>query len=224
MNARSQLAKLVNDTDVYTTTLLTLALDRLGNDLFEWHPETVRLEMEQALGVRLQAHAFNRLMAGIALLSTDQFYSDLPKFIDICNVLSGDDFDPETFDPADTDEICWAVTEATLLDPPDEGVPKFTEEIKAYMAAVLSREGYATAPRVIAPILSGITLGDPGTFADDPEIFGAIHEAQQAKNEEINTMILDNLRELMAQLESLPLQNGTSREILQRLRGGLNSS
>ena len=51
------------------------------------------------------------------------------------NVLAGSEFDPETFDPADSAECAWAVTEALLLSPPDERdtQPVFSDEIRKYI-------------------------------------------------------------------------------------------
>lgn len=79
--------------EAYATTLLLCYIDAYGTEGLEWDPMTVRQEIEEDNNIKLSETNFNKLMAGINIASTDQFYKNLPEFIDLCNILSGDVLD-----------------------------------------------------------------------------------------------------------------------------------
>ena len=98
--------------ETYATVLVTLFADMLGDEKdhegkplgfrgFQWHPQTINEYVEDHWGVKLPKQNFDKLMAGIAIVTTDLFFRDVDRFIKLCNVLAGSDFDHETFDPAD---------------------------------------------------------------------------------------------------------------------------
>jgi hypothetical protein len=197
--------------DVYATTVLTYLIDQLGTEALEWHPETIRQELEDAAGFSVPKHTFDRLMAGISLLASNYFWDSLPKFIQLTNILAGDDFDPRSFDPPDADEMAWAITEAMLLDPPDsEGSNPFSEEIRAYVGKKLGDEGFIRPPDILQIALEG-DLSDrvSRNLSDDPAMFQAVYELQSAQTSEIERMIMANLSAMTEQLQKLPLDNGS---------------
>lgn len=104
----------------YATTLLLCYMDAYGSEGLDWDPMTIRHEIEEDYGVKLPNKSFNKLMAAINIATTDQFYTSLPDFIDLCNVLSGDVLDPRWFDPADPGECAWGMTEAMFISPPEK--------------------------------------------------------------------------------------------------------
>ncbi|MDB4331258.1 hypothetical protein N9993_01785, partial [bacterium] len=92
------------DRDVFATTLLIMGLDYYGPDLLTWHPETIKREIQDDFGVRLPKANFDRLMAAITVVTTDLFFKNLSRFIQLANVLAFDDFQPDEFEPADSME------------------------------------------------------------------------------------------------------------------------
>jgi len=214
---RSRLQQLLHSEDTYATTLLVLFADRYGMEGLDWHPETIRLQLQSDFGVQIPKHTLDKLMAAIAIVTTDAFYKDLTRFIELSNILAGDDFDPTVFEPADSAEMAWAVAEATLLFPPEDET--FSDEIKGYVGSVLRDEGYVRPPK----ILSFATDADFASkvehdFQDDPEMFQAVYANQSAKADEIDTLVMDNLRELFGQVTSLPLKNGDTSQIAERIK------
>lgn len=218
----------------YATTLLTWFLDHYGDEndtdadedqaaCLTWTAETIRRELEQDFGIKLPPANLDRLMAAIAILTTDLFFTAVDRFIVLCNVLSGDSFDPQEFDPADTLECAWGITEAMLLAPPDEA-NGFSDEIRRYLAAVLQQESFVTPPDVLRLALHGDrSAAVSASFADDPEMYAALWQKNAEKTTEVNAMIRQGLHDLFDQLEALPLQRGTTRELVQRLRANLSS-
>jgi predicted RND superfamily exporter protein len=163
---------------------------------------------------------------------TNFFYKDVGRFISICNILAGDDFNPEVFDPADTDEMLLGITEAMLLWPPDEDKndSEFCEEIREYIKQMLKVEGILhpfDVLRLAFPADQSVNVD--ADYADDPEMYSAIYQVQQGKTDETRAIYLDNVSALAQQLSALSLQNGSTEPMVKQLqdivqKAGLGSS
>lgn len=219
---RERLRTAWTDKRSYATTLLTLFIDTYGSEALTWDSRTIQMEIEDDFNVQLPRPALDRLMAGIALLTTDDFFKSLPDFINLCNILSGDVYDPANWNPADAGEIAWGVTEALLIYPPDEDEP-FTDEIRAYIGVMLDAEGIITPPDILRLALRGdIAAQVNADFSDDPEMFAAIYEVEAEKTSAINALVRDSLADLAGQLEALPLQTGSARGVVHTMLRHLN--
>ena len=204
--------------DSYVSALLMMYIDRYGTEGLTWHPQTIQMQITADFNVQLPKENFDKLMAGIQILTTDYFYSKLPEFIQLCNIFSGDDFDPTVFDPADSFEMAWAMTEVMMLDPPETRNP-FSEEICAYIGEVLKEEGFITAPDVLKiGLKEDLSAQVASDFADDPEMFQAITETQTGKADEIEQALAENLKMLWIQLNAIPLKHGDTADLLKRLQ------
>jgi hypothetical protein len=217
--AKKQLSKAWTDEDSFATTMLMVLIDKYGTEALEWAPQTLVMEIEEDYGVDLPKPNVDRLMTAIDILTSDNFYNSLPDFINQCNILSGDTYDPRVWDPADAGEIAWGITEALLIEPPD-GEDPFSEEIRAYIGATLDVEGIIQPPDVLkiairdAEDLVGQISGE---FSDDPAMFGAIYEFENAKTQDINQYVKSNLLKLANQLEQLPLRIGSTAGVVQKV-------
>jgi hypothetical protein len=202
----------------FATTLLVLVVDTYGTECFEWSPETLVLELTDDFDVSIPAPNLHRLLTAIEIVTSDSFYQSLPDFVQHCNILCGDIYDPNQWDPADANEVAWGVTEALMLSPP-EGEEPFTEEITAYIGSVLDDEGIINPPDVlkIATRDRDVTGFVAGEFSDDPIMFNAVHDFESSKTEDINRMIRSGLQRLAAQLESLPVRSGETKNAVQQM-------
>lgn len=212
--------------DSFATTLLTVFVDTYGTEGFDWDPLTIQTEIEQDFAVKLPRAVFDRLMAGIAIVSTDSFFKSLPDFINLCNILSGDSFDPTVFDPADAGECAWGMTEALLLSPPDDDEKEpFAQEIVDYIGEAIKSEGILTPPDILRVGLRADAkdLIDriQYDFSDDPEMFNAIFDTEKSKTEDINRLVKARLSALVQQLEALPLSNGDASGAAKKLMSSL---
>jgi hypothetical protein len=189
-------------------------------EALEWDPATIALEVEEEFSVELPQLSLDRLLVAIQILTTDRFYKNLPDFIAFCNTLDGDEFNPNTFDPADAEEVAWGITEALLLSPPDDDDREpFSDEIRAYIGAVLDKEGLINAPDVLKIALRRARVSPSiEDFSDDPEMFSAVYTLEEGKNEDINQAIKLKLQLLIAQLSALNLENGNTAEVVAMLR------
>lgn len=205
--------------ETFATVLLTLFLDRFGMEALEWDPATIALEIEEEFKVDLPQLSLDRLLVAIQILTTDRFYKNLPDFVAFCNTLDGEEFNPQTFDPADAEEVAWGITEALMLSPPDDDDKEpFSDEIRAYIGAVLDKEGMINAPDVLKIALRQARISPSiEDFSDDPEMFSAVYALEEGKKEDINQAIKLKLQLLIAQLSALNLENGNTAEVVAML-------
>lgn len=220
--------RLLADDEAFGTVVLTLCVDVWGTECLHdpedpdrgpWHPATFAAELRRHFGVDITPGNLHRLMAAATVVTTDLFWKDARAFVALANVLAGDEFTPDVWEKADAAECAWAITEALLLDPPDDGDPDpFVPEIRRYVAAVLKDEGFVTPPDVLKIALdadiSGLVSAE---FADDPEMFQGIYQVQQDKAADVEAVLRDRLLEFRDQLASLPLSNGSTAELERRI-------
>jgi hypothetical protein len=202
---------LFRGTHSFATSLVVLMVDHFGTEWLEWTPLTIRMEIRDDFKVQPTQMNFDLLMAGVSLLTQDSFYWSLPDFNDLCNILSGEPMHPGLLDPADAASCAWGITEALLLSPPDDLNDSFSEEIQAYIGHALKQEGIVTPPDIlkIGRFDRKIVQKIRTDFQDDPEMFAGIYKAEQAKTEEINNFVKSRLRDLVGQLQTLPIKSGS---------------
>ena len=208
--------------DTFTTPLFLLLMDRYGPDALQWAPETIRLELEDDFQLQLPKYTLDKLMAAISIVTTNYFYKDVTRFIELCNILAGDEFQPDEFDPADSGEILLAMTEALLLWPPDDDSEdsEFSAEIQEYIHQVLDDEGILKPFDVLRLAFENDRAAVvDAEYADDPEMYSAIYDMQQSKQNDLKTMLMDNVTALTQQLSLLPLSNGQIEPVIQQLHG-----
>jgi hypothetical protein len=194
-------------------------LDRFGTEALTWDPTTIALEVEEEFDVDLSQLSLDKLMVAIQIMTTDRFYRSLPDFVAFCNVLGGDTYDPATFDPADAEEVAWGITEALLLYPPEEDQSEpFTNEIRAYIGAVLDSEGLINPPDILRIALRTTRVAPSITdFSDDPTMFNAVYDFEEGKKQDINQAIRLKTKLLAAQLKALSLKNGAADSVVKML-------
>lgn len=231
---RAMLSGVLASPDAFGTTLLVWCVETWGTECLHdpddpdrgpWHPDTFRSMLEQQCGVTLPPANLDRLMAAVAVVTTDLFFRSITGFIRLANVLSGDAVDPDEFEKADAGECAWAITEALLLHPPEDGEELFSEEIRHYLAHVLRDEGFVTPPDVLRLAIDGDDSAKVAyEFADDPAMFSMIHQVQADKTADVEDAIRTNLTHLLAQLKTLPLQHGRVDELEKQVERALAAS
>ena len=124
------------------------------------------------------------------------------------------------WDPADAEEVAWGITEALLISPPDDDDKEpLTEEIRAYIGAVLDSEGIINPPDILRVALRAARVSPSiEDFSDDPTMFNAIYDLEAGKTEDINQSIRLKTELLVAQLGALNLQNGNTQQVVEILR------
>lgn len=218
LTGRNLSRALLANEEVFATTLLALFLDQYGTEALEWHPATMRMELEQDMATSMPVINGDKLSAAVDILTTDSFFRRVSVFINHCNVLNNSHPAFGGFDPADAEECAWGITEAMLLAHPEEDDP-FSEEIRYYIGKVLHDEGIKTPPDVLQ-----IGLHDEGAdfsdmSIDEPAMFQAEFKVQQDESEALKTWLRNRLRAMIAELQTLELENGDTKNLLKNLKG-----
>jgi hypothetical protein len=208
-----------NPQDTFATVLLVLFLDRFGTEALEWSPDTITLEVEEEFNVDLKPLALDKLMVGIQLLTTNKFYKSTPDFVSFCNILNGESYRPDMWDPADAEDVAWGITEAMIVYPPEDDDPEpFTEEIRAYIGSVLDDEGLINPPDVLRIALRQARVSPTiEDFSDDPSMFNAVYDLEEGKRSDIENTVKQRINQLQQQLQTIQLENGSTQEVLKAL-------
>jgi hypothetical protein len=211
--------------ETFASVLLTLFLDKFGIEALDWDPATITLEIEEEFDVELPQLALDKLLVAIQILTTDKFFKSLPDFVTFCNVLGGDTYRPDMWDPADAEEVAWGITEALLISPPeDDDKEPFTDEVRGYIGAVLDSEGIINAPDILRIALRAARVSPSITdFSDDPTMFNAVYDLEAGKTEDINQSIRLKTDLLIKQMAALDLKNGNTEYVVKMLQGSTTS-
>lgn len=221
MKTDARLDELLKSGEIYATVMLAVVTDRLGSACLSWAPKTLFLEIKDEFGFEPAPIALDKLMAAVAIVTTDRFFKDVTAFIQICNVLCDTPFNPEVFDPADALECAWGITEGLILAPPEHD-DVFSAEIRAYIGEVLKEEGFLKAPDVLA-VATGLEHNKEYAFLEDDELRESVKKEQIRKIDEITDSVKENLLELIGQLQAVNWRSGSADDIAKRLAGMLTT-
>lgn len=198
--------------DSFMTTLIVVLIDEFGTAALAWDAETLRLELVDTFGVTQPATVFDKMLAGIAMLTTDRFYKSLADFVDLVPAIIGCGYAPGQFDPLGCGELAWAISEALLIEPPEDPDNAFTQDIRLYIGRMLDREGIIDPPDVLRVALrSGNRRADIAAIhGNDATTMSTINKVESAKTNEINETIKLNLTRLLQQISTVRLTNGNA--------------
>lgn len=195
------LAELLQSDEIFASTLLVIAVDRFGSSLFPeeggvWTPETLRREFPGWFGCSLPDDNLGKLMAALSVLHSDALTRNLPSFLMTVHGLLGDGTDWSYAEPIEAEDLAWAVMEAMLIWPPEEG-DLFDPQIVAYCRTVMKAEGLMSPPSVLSFAREEAVYGDLGRLDDD------ILQEQANRTQEVNEAIEARQAALFEQLESV---------------------
>jgi hypothetical protein len=204
-NIRGSVYKALANPDSFGMTILVAAAHVIPlQDLLAMSLDTVVLELKEQINVDLtDTLQLAKLQACTAILSDPGvFYEDVVGFIDICNVLSGSDIDPDVFDPADPLEMAWAVTEAKILDPPDPSEPSpWSDDVRTYVGTALIEFGHVKPPQGLEFAAIPENVNPALALADQPDLVAAAVGKQDSLGREIEAILQERMKMLAMQLE-----------------------
>lgn len=218
MRAEDQLfSYMLLNPDTSGTTLLVGLMDQFGTEMFDWEPDTLRMEIQGIWGVEPPMENMDKIWALVTLITTNLFYVSLEAFIHICNALNGQGSDFKNYDPATVEEMCYGIAEATLIDPPEKG-DEFSSEIITYMKGELEAEGFTTVPKMLKPYV-GEGLVDQSSVEDvlvmDEIEAKSYWDGQAGKRADIEEYVRQRLQKLVDEIAILPLRNADAQGVEQ---------
>ena len=213
------------DPNSFATTIFVATADLFHNPDPKKPPRflpgcqgTLRQELSETCGVNVLPVVIDRLMAAITLVTTDRFYRNLPDFIDLALVLSGEPFDPTTQQPLDACSAAWAMTEGIIIYPPEDPEHAFSDEIRHYLGGICQYEGIIEPADILA-----IAILEPQYIRrvdeirrESPGRAQALDGVRTAHEEQIKETLHDCMHKMLQQLKGLKLVHGDTTGIAGR--------
>lgn len=203
-NIRTHVYQALSNEASYGKTLVVAAAQLIPIDeLIGMSIDTVALLLQEAVGINLEdTLQIQKLEVCLSIMADPSlFYEDVVCFIDACNVLSGSEIDPDTYDPADPLEMSWAVTELKLLGVlEDDDVDPWSTEIKKYVGLTLTDFGHMKPPVGLDMAAMPEGVNPAMALADQPDMVTASIAKQDTLNSAIAQEVQARLAELAEQL------------------------
>jgi len=122
-----------------------------GQGFIEWEPETLWLTLEHD-GISTTAEDRHKIQAAITLLKNPAFFWDSIVFQRTVQAFDEEVTDPDSLVEPHAAVMSWAIYSAIAvrrLDEEDNVVPEFDEDVQAFVAVCLRRQGFVLAPEYL---------------------------------------------------------------------------
>lgn len=140
-------AILSGEKDSYGTVLVAVLCKHFDSmEWFDWEPEVLNDAVQGDFGVTMPSAVRDKIWALVTALTTDLFWTDAVLMNHVANALSGGPTNMLDLEPAEAEEIAWAIIEVGMSDLEDNEEPPVSPEIKAYVGATLKRERIPPMP------------------------------------------------------------------------------
>jgi len=192
---------LSGEIEPFATTLLLLLTDHFeGLEWMDWEPDVLGQEIQEDFGVEMPAGVRDKLWALVTTLKTDRFYNDPLFFNHVANALMDEPLSMQVWEPAEPEEMAWAMIEVGLNDLDDNEQMVFSDEIKVFIGEVLRKEGvepYPPLDSVVTPQFEGAPIPDDLELAaqyhqerleDRDEALGELESRVSALHEQKNSL------------------------------------
>lgn len=201
------------DPETLTSTVIIFLVDRYTAEVLTWDLETIALEVKDDFHTDINPSVLDKIAVGQLLLTTNMFHTSLPDFINFCNVMNNEAGIKESWSPADSYEMTWAVAEEHLLVNEEDD---FSDEIKLYIMTILRDEGALSPPDSLA-FISTDNLAGPqiSKVSEDPVLYQASYEEAVSMSDSLQQYLEVQLAKLEDQLSKLPLKNGSLKSLKQ---------
>ncbi len=139
---------ILTDSEATATGVFRAAELLLGQQIRNWEPESIWLEMQDN-GIDVPTLNRDKLLAVNSILLEPAFYWDAGLFENTALAFNNAPVIPTLLQEASPGELSWAVYEAELLMYSAGLDPHFDYEPAKYAAVVLHRDGFLLAPELL---------------------------------------------------------------------------
>jgi hypothetical protein len=186
----------------FATPLLLQAFDIYGMELFELDDEVLVEDLKKRFPGTNHT-IINRMIAAASLYSSNLFFQDPVVFGQTCRAFNRHKY--LYADAPDMKDICWGVTEASLIVSPenDKDIEPFSEAITKYIKHMAKYHGIMTN----IPSLPFINLEDTNSStAYDPVIDAGALQNSIDNVAGLEQYIQTNLIQCLNQIAGLPIE------------------
>lgn len=196
MSEKYSVKEALESTETTATVLHAILRNQYGDEVYEWDPITVALEVSDDFGAEMSSESISRFSAMQLIMVNNAFFQRLDAFMGVCNTLGTGDPFFNVFDPVTVEEAAWAITECAL----NREMLPFSYTIKKFLKIILAEEGYGTDyPDIFDAVFE----------ADTPQEAKAIREQIRESDDNpntanINAYIDDELTDMVHQFNKIP--------------------
>jgi hypothetical protein len=151
MSNRYQRQQAFQNPEESATVLHAILLEKYGEEVYDWDPVTVALEVQADFQCEMCSEAVDRWCAISTTMASNVFFTRLDAFLGIVNTLNSGAPAFDAFDPSSVEEIAWAVVEVAL----NREMLPFSYTIRQYVKKLLAQDGYDETdyPEVLRELL-----------------------------------------------------------------------
>lgn len=189
----------------FATTLLSILVKAYGTEVFDWDGLTIQLQIKDDFDTEPPRPVYDKLMALLTALTTDNTYKEVPVFDEFVNAINGRGIGIEQDIPS-VDDVAWAVTELAMNDPdPVSRNPEqpYSTQIAKYVRVVLDDEGMSIAPKALS-FAADRAIRNEGF--DDPEYFAGAWGSAQERADEVDAWLEQKALALIQQLMEIGIK------------------
>jgi hypothetical protein len=199
-------ADILKDPEVFATSALSIMFDEFGAECTDWDPDSLGMEIRNAFNVDASDELLDRLIAGMALLTSNSFFVDVTAFTATCNSLNRGVVMTDSWVPADLDDVLWGVTEARFLLGEDYDEEGYSHSVKRYVGVLLKQEGIKKIPSVLAfAEIDDDMLEVYDAYEGDAIMEQTFWDSQQKERDTLESDNIALMENYMDQIRTLPL-------------------
>ncbi len=202
------LQEVFHNEDVPASLLMTIFVKFSGREALDFDAFVIKTQLRELLKEDPPRRAYNKLMAAINLVKSNEFWKDLPSFVLLSNALATGQFDPRVVDLASIWEVNLSIGDCIIIWP--EEPSEFSDSILRYIQQMLKLEGYVIPPRLLLKIF-GEKIQDTYenliSLQQDPLLYEIVFEVARQRTEEADKELLKRLQIAKDYAKRLELDN-----------------
>ena len=155
--------EILKDEKAPVLVLLALVTKEYGKECYEWEPLVLKAELQEDFDVTISDLQSDKIQAGITILTTDQYETNVPVFETLNYLLNNQPDDLQDFNPLEAEEVICGLTEAYLI----RGEKMhFSPEIRVYTGLIFEDYGMHKPPTLFPEALMKERDGNDETKND----------------------------------------------------------
>ncbi len=189
--ARYPRQQALQNPEITATVVHAILLDQYGEEVYDWDPVTVYLEVSADFDADMASEAMDKWCAMQVVMTSDAFFKRLDAFLNVCSTFADGSPAFDAFNKVTPEEAAWAVTEVAL----NRELLPFSYPIKKYLRTVLKEEGFDENdyPAIFAEV-----------FERRPDA-ATLRQAAADENEtNIDIYVDDALADMVSQFNTIP--------------------
>lgn len=192
-------AEMWQNPEADASVLTAMLLHKYGEQVLDWDPMTIRLEIQDDFHVSPVDEVMNKICAMQIVLSSDAFFTRVDSFINVCNTLSEGDPFFEVFTPLEAEEVALALSIVAM----NRDMLPFNPTIKRLIKEILKEEGFTDDS--FPEIFSVVFDKNPSAKETRHEVAETIISSAADSNEQnIKNMLTSHVGVMMSQLAKIP--------------------